>query len=581
MQKPPADPLISASLSNWHTSAKKALISPKSEKKSGGKKNASASRRARLERLMGRKSKGRSEKEGNAQSDSESEASIPGQQPAVQISKQVANQISRLQDEGDLYTRKIEKERRKLEDLKLTYKNLKDTLDREREMQKAKPRNKRRRERSMEQKLRVLEDRLEKSLVRQNEAYAKNDEIKKEINAARKEKLILKRSISKLQREIDAKKEEMENIVNETSALFQEKQRVIRLLQEQQQEADREQETFEVQWRRLGKALESDNGLSQKLKQGADLDKTFLSEPVKSTEEIAEEEKKFKKAVARGEWQLAREKAKAQISQDRVQNFEDAFKRLEQMMGISDIDDLVDKFITEENRNYTLYTQISDMNNEISALELSIQHIEESISKYKDQGADNESQRIRILKDLEARLVKGTKAEEEEMAKLQATRKRLEQCATASVVYLGPWGSNSTMKDLVGDEGVTESNVLQYLGIIEQRTNEVLQVYASSHDSLLDQHEIGMSAKEALALRNETTRSMLCTGPETPAQQIRLKVEPPTFDDLSSDEEEIEMATRPLNRSELERYTRRSMNKNGDAEERSISTRRTGYLASK
>ncbi len=30
--------------------------------------------------------------------------------------------------------------------------------------------------------------------------------------------------------------------------------------------------------------------------------------------------------------------------------------------------------------------------------------------------------------------------------------------------------------ELLGDEGVTEKNLMQYLGIIEQRTNEILQV---------------------------------------------------------------------------------------------------------
>ena len=33
---------------------------------------------------------------------------------------------------------------------------------------------------------------------------------------------------------------------------------------------------------------------------------------------------------------------------------------------------------------------------------------------------------------------------------------------------------------LLGNEGVTEGNMMQYLGIIEQRTNEILQMYAAS-----------------------------------------------------------------------------------------------------
>ena len=34
------------------------------------------------------------------------------------------------------------------------------------------------------------------------------------------------------------------------------------------------------------------------------------------------------------------------------------------------------------------------------------------------------------------------------------------------------------VRELLGDSGVTENNIMAYLGIIEQRTNELLQVGA-------------------------------------------------------------------------------------------------------
>ena len=38
----------------------------------------------------------------------------------------------------------------------------------------------------------------------------------------------------------------------------------------------------------------------------------------------------------------------------------------------------------------------------------------------------------------------------------------------------------------MGNQGVTESNMLQYLGIIEQRTTDILQAYAHSQMGLLE-----------------------------------------------------------------------------------------------
>lgn len=46
--------------------------------------------------------------------------------------------------------------------------------------------------------------------------------------------------------------------------------------------------------------------------------------------------------------------------------------------------------------------------------------------------------------------------------------------------YKNSAGSNSSVEEMLGNQGVTESNMMQYLGIIEQRTSEILQAYATS-----------------------------------------------------------------------------------------------------
>ena len=39
---------------------------------------------------------------------------------------------------------------------------------------------------------------------------------------------------------------------------------------------------------------------------------------------------------------------------------------------------------------------------------------------------------------------------------------------------------NSPVEEMLGNHGVTESNMMQYLGMIEQRTTEILHCYATS-----------------------------------------------------------------------------------------------------
>lgn len=46
------------------------------------------------------------------------------------------------------------------------------------------------------------------------------------------------------------------------------------------------------------------------------------------------------------------------------------------------------------------------------------------------------------------------------------------------------------VRDLLGEEGLTEANLMAYLGIIEQRTNEILQVRGQRYLNAARVHEI-------------------------------------------------------------------------------------------
>lgn len=70
--------------------------------------------------------------------------------------------------------------------------------------------------------------------------------------------------------------------------------------------------------------------------------------------------------------------------------------------------------------------------------------------------------------------------------------------------------------------------MLQYLGIIEQRTNEILQLYAASQS--------GGHGGGGLDGVLGTIGSILGQGPQTPAGATTIAIEPPsTTDDLQTE----------------------------------------------
>merc|ERR1719181_1632930 len=105
----------------------------------------------------------------------------------------------------------------------------------------------------------------------------------------------------------------------------------------------------------------------------------------------------------------------------------------------------------------------------------------------------------------------------------------------------------ASVEEMLGNQGVTESNMMQYLGIIEQRTSEILHMYYQS--------QAGTSGAE-LPNQSFIQEGVLQAG------NPRLHVNPPAWEDFSSGEEsDQEDDERPLTRDELQRKTLRGMRK--------------------
>ena len=95
------------------------------------------------------------------------------------------------------------------------------------------------------------------------------------------------------------------------------------------------------------------------------------------------------------------------------------------------------------------------------------------------------------------------------------------------------------------DSGCNESNIMIYLGIVEQRANELLALYLS-----LQQHgTTGQPWESGGHQQGGSASSALLVGPNTPAGMSTVSITvPTTAEDLESDDSE-EVDTHPLTHS--------------------------------
>jgi len=237
----------------------------------------------------------------------------------------------------------------------------------------------------------------------------------------------------------------------------------------------------------------------------------------------------------------AMEAEKKKASQvDSVESYEAAFERIKEMTGEDDIDAVVNKFIEVEDRNFALFNYVNELNNKIDILNDQIGDIRHDIDNFESQGVELESQRRVILKDLEERQNKSSKSADEADEKLTGVKKILDQLkAGVESLFNKINCERSAIDDMLGAQaGVTDQNMLQYLGIIEERTNQLLliQTYVNSQKDPDDY------------LRRQPT--LLGEGPHPASHPLSI-VPPSVGDEYESDGSDGSDDDKPLTQTEL------------------------------
>lgn len=130
----------------------------------------------------------------------------------------------------------------------------------------------------------------------------------------------------------------------------------------------------------------------------------------------------------------------------------------------------------------------------------------------------------------------------------------------------------SAISDMLGDnDAVNETNMMQYLGIIEQKTNELLQIHTYLQLKQLE------NKPEGIAITGPGTPPIaLLGGPAAPAAQAPIVVVPPsTEDDRDDDDEEGADIGKPLTQNELKMKVLRTIQKKELLSQAAVSTTMT------
>lgn len=305
---------------------------------------------------------------------------------------------------------------------------------------------------------RILENRLDQMTKKFSIALTGNLKLREHINHVEGQKARFLDLHKRLQAELIEGKKEIDRISEVATTHFTIRDEAQHRMASLRERADREMAVYNAEIKDVKRILEHDRKLRK-----------FMTTKAEDRASILEDELMVR----------AIKKYEAQLNglQQETSKFEEIFDKIKEATGIEDTDTLVESFIENEDRNFALYNYVNNMNTEIENLKDDIRRLKDEIELIKKEGVDSDVHRKEILNELEQKMVEVTDELTLVNKEYKASRRQLELLKPkVESVFNSIECDRSSIAELLGiGVSIDDNNIMQYLGIIEQKCNELLQ----------------------------------------------------------------------------------------------------------
>ncbi|XP_045172856.2 coiled-coil domain-containing protein 63-like [Mercenaria mercenaria] len=387
-------------------------------------------------------------------------------------------------------------------------------------------------EMSIEKRLHTTENRLDQAVIKFNEQLATNAQLREELDHLRKDKATFDAIHKKLTDELEETKLSINDSITIAAQAYEERDEAQNKMIALKERSDKDKLQQNVEMKELQRIIKHDDKL-----------KEFMGIKVHDRADLREEEQ-AKKAKGKD----AGDKD-AEMEKQSILKLEEAFNRVTAVTGEHDINKIVSDFIRKEDKNFALYNYVNELSDTVENIQEEIKCLQTEIKLFEDDDVKSEETRHKMVRDMEI------KAEQFEREFEDAQKKDKEICkvldevrVNVGILFKDANCDSSTIFETLGSEkGVTNNNILQYMGIIEQRTMELikLQQYIQMKKEPPKQDSKCQPTPPALQLSGRTS-----------PKHVQVAIVPPT----SVENEEFDEELRPLTRNEIKSVVLRTIN---------------------
>ncbi|KNC50556.1 flagellar outer dynein arm-docking complex protein 1 [Thecamonas trahens ATCC 50062] len=492
-------------------------------------------------------------------------AAIESQQEAEETDAVMSEKLDELNSRCEFYAGKIEAEEERMETLRSQIKLLERKIKEQREVMggvNAAISN----SQTVAKQIRVLENRLDKALVKFNSALSHNKKLREEIDNLRRERVVFDGIYRKLEKQLVEKKKRMADIIEVSNSAYDARDMAQDKMNRLKESHMRAMAQLDAEMMNMNRVLKSErrakNFIAIKEQERAN---TAAGRRTRSRKNGGgggrggggDAAAGVAASAAAAPWAQPKLKSSTESNAEIIQTYEEAFDKIQAATLISDIDELVSTFIEVEDQNFSLFNFVNDLQNETEKLEEQIADLRAKISETKTEGETSDAQRRHLLKSLSHKLAKTEARADQYESKYKTARKVMNNLKSAVHSIFNKIGcSSEEINDVLGDAGTTDSNIMQYLALIERRAAEIIHEVAArklaEEDADDDYHRSKRGGLVAILSQQRVP----------PGGDRIVIAAPSSMGDVDEfDEESDEESQRPFTRDELKALSRKGATK--------------------
>ncbi|XP_030274799.1 coiled-coil domain-containing protein 114 isoform X2 [Sparus aurata] len=312
--------------------------------------------------------------------------------------------------------------------------------------------------------IRTLEYKLDRALTCFNEQLTRNSQLREELQSLHIERVRFQQLQKRLDKELYDIRKKIGEIVSLSTAAYDVREEAQSKMTMMREKAVKDLAQFNTEMKELERVIAHEWSL-----------KEFMT--TKCSERSGQEG-----GQETGHRQMSelKEQRRMDSGEESLDALEEVFKRIQTVTGEDNLDMQVTRFIQDEDQNFALFNFVNEQNNEAEALRDRISQIQAESEQCQEAGLKQEQDHRSLLRDIVEQQKETESQAEDYEQQASIISEILDKIKTElNSIFSKIECDRSVIEDALGSStGISENNIMSYLGLVEQKTNELLTIQA-------------------------------------------------------------------------------------------------------